>query len=81
MTWNQPWVVDALCAQADPDVFFPEHRGVNSAPAVNVCRRCPVQQPCLEYALVTREAWGIWGGATEAQRRHMITVGRQAVRA
>ena len=36
----------ALCAQVDPELFFPE-KGQPSAPAKAVCARCPVTALCL----------------------------------
>jgi hypothetical protein len=32
---------------------------------------CPVREECLEYALRNKEEHGIWGGASERQRRKM----------
>ena len=69
------WMSEALCAQVGTEVFFPE-RGGNPAPAISVCRRCPVQQECLEHALHLEttsplEVTGIWGGTTSAQRQKM----------
>jgi hypothetical protein len=49
-------------------VFYPE-RGKSADPARQVCARCPVRRPCLEYALSNRIAYGIWGGLTERERR------------
>jgi WhiB family redox-sensing transcriptional regulator len=61
------WRMRALCAEVDPELFFPEPGGPVQA-AVAVCRRCPVQERCLEWALDSNERFGIWGGATEQQR-------------
>ncbi len=67
------WRMRAACRDADTNLFFPagetgealEH--VERAKAI--CRRCPVQEECLDYALAANEQSGIWGGATEAERR------------
>lgn len=68
MTWDQPWVDQALCAQIDVgDVFFSETTGINNE-ARRICARCEVQPQCLEYAL-HRPEWGIWGGKSENERR------------
>jgi WhiB family transcriptional regulator, redox-sensing transcriptional regulator len=61
------WVDDALCAQTDPEVFFPA-KGMASRSAVRVCRACPVRTPCLEEALDAEPAWGLRGGMTPRQR-------------
>jgi WhiB family redox-sensing transcriptional regulator len=67
----EPWVDQALCAQVDVgDLFFPS-KGGSTAPAVQVCKRCPVQEQCLQYALARREPHGIWGGRSERERRRM----------
>lgn len=65
-----PWVKDALCAQTDPEAFFPIKGGSNR-PAKAVCASCPVQPDCLRYAIETRQKHGIWGGTSERQRRHL----------
>jgi WhiB family redox-sensing transcriptional regulator len=52
------WRERAACCGTDLDVFFPE-RGQSAGPARQVCVRCPVRQPCLDYALSNRIASGI----------------------
>lgn len=64
----EEWRKLALCAQADPDLFFPD-RGERAPEAKQMCRRCPVQSECLEYALGDRSLEGIWGGFSAAERR------------
>ncbi len=66
----KPWMDDALCAQADPDTWFPE-KGGGSTPAVAICRRCPVAAECLDYALTNGERFGTWGGVGERSRRKL----------
>ncbi|MDP8957852.1 MAG: WhiB family transcriptional regulator [Actinomycetota bacterium] len=65
------WVFRAACRGMDPTMFFPgaDEEGEE---ALAVCRACSVQEECLEYALQARERYGIWGGATERQRRRML---------
>lgn len=65
------WRDLALCAQVDPDIFFPEKGGSVRA-AKKVCEACDVQDECLEYALEHKERFGIWGGVTERNRRQML---------
>lgn len=64
-----PSMPDALCTQVYPDLFFPEVGEVNTAPK-SVCRNCPEQITCLEYAL-DHEVMGIWGGTSNAERRKL----------
>lgn len=62
------WQEDALCAQTDPEAFFPE-KGGSTRDAKKVCAECPVAQQCLDYALDNDERFGIWGGMSERERR------------
>ena len=62
------WRQQAACHGTDLNMFYPE-RGETADPARQVCARCPVRQPCLEYALSNRIMFGIWGGLTERERR------------
>jgi len=68
---ERPWVERALCAQVDGDLFYPD-KGSSSRAAKAVCARCPVRQECLEWALRTREPFGVLGGMTEAERRWLL---------
>ncbi|HUS61272.1 MAG TPA: WhiB family transcriptional regulator [Acidimicrobiales bacterium] len=74
---NQAWRQRAACTGVDPDIFYPVTDD-EAAAAKSICAQCPVRQPCLEYALVTRERDGVWGGATERERRRMIRQRRKS---
>lgn len=72
---EENWRERAACRHEDPDLFFPVGSG---APALaqadgarSVCRRCPVREPCLRWALSTGQEYGVWGGTTEAERRSL----------
>lgn len=67
---NEPWQASALCAQTDPEMFFPDVGG-STRDAKKVCQACPVAQECLAYALRTNQAFGIFGGYSERERRRM----------
>ena len=56
------WQERALCAQTDPEAFFPE-KGGSTREAKKVCLACDVRGECLEYALANDERFGIWGGS------------------
>jgi WhiB family transcriptional regulator, redox-sensing transcriptional regulator len=67
------WRENAACRDTDPDLFFPVG---TTGPAIEqidnaktVCQACDVQSTCLEYALVTNQDSGIWGGTSEEERR------------
>lgn len=64
------WQERALCAQTDPEAFFPE-KGGSTRDAKKVCLSCEVRVECLEYALEQDERFGIWGGLSERERRRM----------
>lgn len=60
----------ALCAQSDPDAWFPDMGG-SARLAKQICRSCPHQPECLEWALEANEEFGIWGGLTALERRKL----------
>jgi WhiB family transcriptional regulator, redox-sensing transcriptional regulator len=62
------WQERALCAQTDPEAFFPE-KGGSTREAKQVCLSCDVRGECLDYALANDERFGIWGGMSERERR------------
>lgn len=69
---------DAACAGADPELFFVPTNDYD-APAARAqvreakayCRDCPVRDACLQWALDSGQDYGVWGGATELERRAM----------
>ena len=64
------WQERALCAETDPEAFFPE-KGGSTREAKKVCLTCDVRGDCLEYALMNDERFGIWGGLSERERRKL----------
>ena len=64
ITTPPEWMSHGLCAEVDPDLWFPE-TGESNREAKAVCRRCPVRDDCLDYALAHDERFGIWGGTSE----------------
>lgn len=64
------WQEKALCAQTDPEAFFPE-KGGSTREAKKICLGCEVRHECLEYALAHDERFGIWGGLSERERRRL----------
>jgi WhiB family redox-sensing transcriptional regulator len=64
------WQERALCAQTDPESFFPE-KGGSTREAKRVCLSCEVRSECLDYALSHDERFGIWGGLSERERRRL----------
>ncbi len=69
------WRHNAVCREEDPELFFPIG---NTGPALlqieeakAVCRRCPVMEQCLQWALEAGQDDGVWGGLSEDERRAM----------
>ena len=67
---EESWQDRALCAQTDPEAFFPE-KGGSTREAKKICTGCEVKAECLEYALANDERFGIWGGLSERERRRI----------
>ena len=59
------WQERSLCAQTDPEAFFPE-KGGSTREAKKVCVGCEVRSECLEYALANDERFGIWAACPSA---------------
>jgi WhiB family redox-sensing transcriptional regulator len=72
------WWQSAACQEADPDMFFPVSpagRGRDEAArAKAICAACQVRRQCLQFALATHQAHGVWGGTTEEERRLSVPV-------
>lgn len=64
------WMVKGKCRDFPPETFFPSD-GVGVEVARKICADCPVKSPCLEYALFNRIEHGVWGGASERERRRI----------
>lgn len=82
LTWARPeewdaddWRHGAACRDSDPDLFFPAGEtglALDQAKAAKaVCQQCPVRAECLEFALVSNQEAGVWGGVTEVERRKL----------
>ncbi len=65
------WRELGACRGLDPGMFFPEDEE-EAVTAKAVCEQCDVRIACLEHALASREKQGVWGGATERERRRII---------
>ena len=74
---DNEWMAQGKCREMDPAVFFPSD-GVGVQVAQRICAECPVRVPCLEYALVNRIDHGVWGGASERERRRLLRQRRLA---
>ncbi|GAA2450792.1 WhiB family transcriptional regulator [Streptomyces glaucus] len=77
------WQRHAACRGMSSSVFYAAP-GARGAPrreleqrAQQICGDCPVRRRCAEFALVTRETYGVWGGLTEAERADRLGTGRK----
>jgi WhiB family redox-sensing transcriptional regulator len=73
---DSDWMGEGRCRDMDPAVFFPSD-GIGVQAAQRICSECPVQGPCLEYALANRVDHGVWGGTSERERRRILRRRRQ----
>ncbi len=71
MNDEQSWRTRALCAEVDPELFFPTAPGRPPQYLRQICFRCQVRPQCLEYAIETKQEHGIWGGMTESERNRL----------
>jgi WhiB family transcriptional regulator, redox-sensing transcriptional regulator len=74
---NLMWRQRAACRGVDPDIFYPVSEE-DAEEAKAICEACVVREACLEYALAHRERDGVWGGATERERRRMLRQRRRS---
>jgi WhiB family redox-sensing transcriptional regulator len=68
---QQDWMLGARCRNLPPGEFFPSDGGGVEV-ARRICAECPVKAACLEYALEYRIDHGVWGGASERERRRIL---------
>ncbi len=69
------WSDQAACLSAEPETFFPVGTGGIALDDISVakaiCAGCSVLAECRDYALRSRQTFGVWGGLDEEQRRAM----------
>lgn len=87
VSWNpirdwdsEGWRDEAACRHTNADLFFPAGNAglaaVQIQAAKAVCRTCPVQEPCLQFAVESNQEAGIWGGKDEEERGRLRKVWR-----
>lgn len=66
-----PWMLTSACrGTTEPEAFYPKYENETDV-AKALCRRCPVRETCLDWALRNDEAHGVWGGLSERERRRL----------
>jgi WhiB family redox-sensing transcriptional regulator len=67
------WSNRAACLTAEPEVFFPVGSGGGALDEISaakaICASCAVLDECRDYALTSRQPFGVWGVLVEEQRR------------
>jgi WhiB family transcriptional regulator, redox-sensing transcriptional regulator len=71
------WRKLGACRGLDAGIFYPDDDD-DALAAKEVCAGCGVRAACLEHALSSREKAGVWGGATERERRRIIRQRRRS---
>lgn len=71
---DRSWVTRGACQGMDTEIWYPhdaDEPAIGRAKAV--CRTCPVQAACLDWALAipSAEDWGVIGGTTKHQRARL----------
>ena len=78
--YDTEWRSSGACLAADPDLFFPvavgTAAGKETSRALRICDSCAVKRQCLEFAMETNEATGIWGGTTPDERISVLRARR-----
>lgn len=64
------WETRGRCVGMPTGWFYP-NRGESLDEIRQVCQSCPVQAECLTTALTRPDRHGMWGGASERQRRDL----------
>jgi WhiB family transcriptional regulator, redox-sensing transcriptional regulator len=77
------WHEAGSCRDSDPNLFYPIGRGraalEQTEEAKAICRTCPSREPCLDFAVTSRQMLGIWGGTSAEERRQLIRGPRRSV--
>jgi WhiB family redox-sensing transcriptional regulator len=70
-------MAEGKCREFAAETFFPRD-GVGVTAAQKICHQCPVAAQCLDYAIALHIDHGIWGGASERERRRIARERRRA---
>ncbi|MEM9041902.1 MAG: WhiB family transcriptional regulator [Actinomycetota bacterium] len=71
------WWDLGACKGLDSSIFYPDDEQAAEM-AKSICDSCGVRDTCLEHALTVREKAGVWGGASERDRRRILRQRRRA---
>lgn len=70
------WMALGKChtEDADPDIFFEIYSETNRVAAHALCKKCPVKEECLDYAMAFNIKYGVWGDTGPAERRELNAI-------
>ena len=73
MSARYAWMDQAVCAQADPELWTRAGKGGDTATPKRICASCPVRAACDAHAEQLHRfdglaPAGIWGGRSHRQR-------------
>ncbi len=77
LAMDTSWMAKGKCRELPPELFFPSD-GVGVEVAKKICMTCKVRSTCLEYAIANHIDHGVWGGASERERRRIARARRLA---
>ena len=63
------WTTGALCAEADPELWFSDHKD-HKAEVARICARCPIRPACS--AAHKDAKFGVWGGFDRKKNRDLL---------
>ncbi len=69
---DRTWMEEAVCGGAETEAFYSDTERFLRRLTEQYCKKCPVMNQCLEYALASEDQFGVWGGTTPRQRREML---------
>jgi WhiB family redox-sensing transcriptional regulator len=82
---DSSWQTRAACLDTDPELFFPLGSSGDAAVQIKlakaICATCPVRVTCREFAIETRQDYGVWGGKSEEERESIRRSRKRAERA
>lgn len=74
------WRLASACRESDVELFYSTEDADNRV-ALRICGGCPVRAECFQAAMQRKEAFGVWGGTLETQRRRVFRREQRARRA
>jgi len=75
LEWGEDWRAGAACTGVDINLFFPGGTTGDALVLIEeakaICQACPCRDACLTFAVETNQEFGVWGSASEEERRKL----------